>query len=470
MSAQAQVQADAQAQAQLIPKLVRHPSVQLEIDMVRTTVRDPSIPMQDPEFFSTVFGQGKRRFPHRLNSYVENMLVCGEDVVVRLTDLAVCPTLGSSVKYSAVADGHGLYGDLASIGTIKELQILLQVRINEMVQALLNDNTDTFNGIWDDIFAGLERHHQQSIKVGGTTLTVNLFIKLPTKTLIATANVGDSESFVINNKTGVVEIMTESHSWDDPQQRTQYLAHCASLGKTPCEVVFARFHLYKAQAPRELDGSLFNRGIPIPIFKKGTAELDHQSIDNFSQFISRRFPSSIGGSQGLRKDLLVKEHDPKFEVIAVHPDSAHLNWGSCPVYINEIGAEAGGAQMWQSIGDAEMKMKTHMGIKPSKKIRVVGDGEDLSVLCCSDGLADTRYLSRMAEEAVEHFRENKTVEQLGTFWLDRSLTIAQQQAYAGGIDIVNQKRIPRWDDVSGSLVRIVGKKADSSEIVSKGTP
>jgi len=466
MSAQAQTQVLAQA----VPKLVRHPSAQLEIDMVRTTIRNPAIPMEDPEFSSTVFGQGKRRYPHRLNSYVENMLVCGEDVVVSLTDLAVCPTFGSSVKYSAVADGHGLYGDKASTGTIKELQILLQVRINEMVQALLNDNTDAFNGIWDEIFAELERHHQQSIKVGGTTLTVNLFIKLPTKTLIATANVGDSESFVINNKTGEVEIMTESHSWDDPQQRTQYLAHCASLGKSPCEVVFARFHLYQAQAPRELDGSLFNRGIPIPIFKKGTAELDHESINHFSQFISRRFPASVGGSQGLRKDFLIKEHDPEFQVIAVHPDSAHLNWGSCPVFINGIGQQQGGAQMWKSIGDAEMKEKTHMDIRPSKKIRVVGEGEDLSVLCCSDGLADTRYLSRMAEEAVVHFRENKTVEQLGTFWLDRSLTIAQQQAYAGGIDIVNQKRIPKWDDVSGSLVRIVEKKADSSEIVSKGTP
>ena len=458
-----------QAQAQAPSKLVRHPSSQLEIDMVLPNVRQPAFSMQDPVFFSTIFGQGKRRYPHRKNSAIENMLVCGEDVVVRLTDLAVCPALDSSVKYTAVADGHGLYGDLASTGTIKELQILLQARINEMVQALLNDNTDGFNCIWDEIFAGLELHHQHDIKVGGTTLTVNLFIKLPTKTLIATANVGDSESLIINNKTGEVEIMTESHSWDDPQQRTQYLTHCASLGKTPCEVVFSRFHLHLAQAPRDLDGSLYNRGKPIPIFKKGTAELDHESIRNFTEFIARRFPASVGGSQGLRKDLLVEKSDPEFKVVTVHPDFAHLNWGSCPVYINEIGQPQGGAQMWKSIGDTEMKQKTHMDIRPSKKIRVVGEGEDLSVLCCSDGLADTRFLSRMAEEAVEHFRENKTVDELGAFWLDRSMTIAQLQNY-GGVDIVESKRVPKWDDVSGSLVRIVGNKGESSEVVSKGTP
>ena len=452
---------------------VLHPSSKLEKEKVHQIhgVQQPPVsePMTAPIFTSAVFGRGKKRFPQLEDAIDGKYHRYGEDFVVDLTPLVVDSAHKAEASFTAILDGHGLRGNLSSERIARFLPAILQQYIDQIVSIKIAQNDAEKTRVWNEIFELIEKYHKESCcdcktieqctinqasghsripLPGGTTLNVVLIMKICGRTFIEQANVGDSECVVFDNKTGLARVLSVAHSWDDIKQRQEYLEHCAVLQVTPCEVAFGRFNL--------INGSSLavNRGKPIYIFKKNLAELDDASISLFNRYIEAHHRVSVGGSQGLRRDVLVEEGDILHKPHKANPESAHLNWGSTPVY-TKGGISYGGCQMWKSVGDDLSKQETHMSCVPSVTSMEVGADEDLSLLTVSDGIADYVYLWKEGEKAREYFscEPKKPLGQYGVALMNRCFMAKGYKSCVFQTGIRQE-----WDDISGVIVHITTSK------------
>jgi len=450
---------DALASQSTVPvqELVLHPQAALERanvvhvqDLPNTEITRQ---MAHPKFSASFFGRGKfRSYYQPVDKTAYSICEYGEDRVIKHTSLTVSIP-NASASFTADLDGHGFQGDKASHGAAVKLMEELQNRVDELLAVI--DNEQEFKGIWNEIFAALEQNHIDNVRSeGGTTVTIFFFSTVAGITRVSCINVGDSEGILVDNKTGKVREMSVSHNWDDPALRREYLAHCEAIGSEPAEIVFGRMNLPDATALIYADKTPFHQGDPILMFEPKSAELHRGNLRVFNEFISHRYKKSIGGSQSLRRQVLVDSKDLEQKAVQVDTEYAHKNWGSTPLFIDESGQKRGGPQMYKSVGDIYYKKKVSLMCDPSVNTVILDASEDVSVIVFSDGIGDVNWLAQLGLDVVNYITKGKTEDEVAQAILQKSITNAVVSQYGKIVPLPSQEPRPKWDDISGSIVRI----------------
>jgi serine/threonine protein phosphatase PrpC len=406
-----------------------------------------------PKMSSSFFGRGKFRFYYQpIDKTAGSICEYGEDRVVKHTSLVVSKP-DALASFTAELDGHGVNGDKAAHGAAVKLIEELQNRVDELLSVI--DKEQEFQKIWNEIFAALEQNHIDKFpSEGGTTVTIFFFSTVDGVTRVSCINVGDSEAILVDNKTGKVREMSVSHNWDDQVLRREYLAHCEAIGSEPAEVVFGRMNLPGGTSLKYADQTPFNDGKPVFIYKPKSAELHRENICSFNEFIAHRFKKSIGGSQSLRRYMLVHTKDPEQKAVQVDPEHAHMNWGSTPLFLDESGQKRGGPQMYKSIGDTYFKKKVCMMFEPSVNTVILDASEDVSAIVFSDGIGDLNWLAQLGLDVVNYIAKDMTEDEMAQAILQKTITNAVVSTYGRITPLPSQPPRPNWDDISGSIVRI----------------
>lgn len=447
-------------------ELILHPQAALERtnvvhvkEQLKTKITRP---MAHPKFSASFFGRGKfRSYYQPLDKTAHSICEFGEDRVIKHTSLSVSIP-NASASFTAVLDGHGVNGDVASHGAAVKLLEELQNRVDEVLAVI--DNDQEYKKIWNEIFAALEQNHIDNVRSeGGTTVTIFFFSTVAGITRVSCINVGDSEGILIDNTTGKVREMSVSHNWDDPVLRREYLAHCEAIGSEPAEVVFGRMNLLGGTALIYADQTPFYRGNPILMFQPKSAELHCENLRLFNDFISHRYKKSIGGSQSLRRQVFVDNKEPEKKAVKVDSEYTHKNWGSTPLFIDECGIKRGGPQMYKSIGDTYYKKKVSMMCDPSVNTVILDASEDVSAIVFSDGIGDVNWLAQLGLDVVNYIAKGKTEDEVAEAILQKSITNAVVSKYGKIVPLPSQAPRPKWDDMSGSIVRIRSEPSEREE-------
>jgi len=447
-------------------ELVLHPQAALERvnvvhvqDLPKTEITRQ---MAHPKFSASFFGRGKfRSYYQPVDKTAHSICEYGEDRVIKHTNLTVSIP-NALASFTADLDGHGFQGDKASHGAAVKLMEELQYRVDELLAVI--DSEQEYKGIWKEIFAALEQNHIDNVpSEGGTTVTIFFFSTVAGVTRVSCINVGDSEGILVDNKTGKVRKMSVSHNWDDPVLRREYLAHCEAIGSEPAEIVFGRMNLPGATALKYADQTPFHQADPILMFEPKSAELHRGNVRMFDEFIAHRYKKSIGGSQSLRRHVLVDASDQDRKAVQIDPEYAHMNWGSTPLFIDECGIKRGGPQMYKSIGDIYYKKKVSLMCDPSVNTVILDASEDVSAIVFSDGIGDVNWLGKLGMDVLSYITKDLTVDQMAQAILQKSITNAVVSEYVRITPLPSQPPRPNWDDISGSIVRISSEPSENEK-------
>lgn len=344
---------------------------------------------------------------------------------------------GTRVVAMMVCDGHGLDGDIASRQILKMLResIRQDAFLFNLEYFLTTNENLRAEGLLQELFLKAESQFEGT---GGTTVSLALVLSFTDhRHFLVTANVGDSPIIVLPPKSTKTWLAYKTHSWENIEERSAYLSYCEENELTPLDVILGRFNTVAGSIIPHQNGFT----LPWFMFKEGSSELDHETLEEFHRMVLTKFKDGVGGVQSVRK-MVVQDKNGD---IKTHPDFTHENWGST-AYDGFVGR----TQMTRSIGDIHSKMDLHMRADPSVLIRplILEEGEEegvFQIFVCSDGFSDMFYF--------HEFRE--LVEKDPDFWMasakDKIKLLFVEMLKRGkrnkdfGLDC---KSNPLWDDCS----------------------
>lgn len=325
-----------------------------------------------------------------------------------------------SVRVYAVADGHGIRGDLAS----REVIVNLRKRLKEDETFLwecrkIAVGIFTLKGWLTKTFLEIDQGFQRT---GGTTLSLMFLLSLGNRHFICTANVGDSPMMLLSPQHDYLAF--QSHSWDNVEERHEYIRYCRQHDLIPRDVILGRINTPSGMKIPHKDGS----NLPWFLFKNGSTHIDHEMLEEFHEMIPQ---DQIGGVQSLRK-MVLDEQTP-------HTQFYHENWGS-----TAYDGFCGRTQMTRSIGDIESKEDLHLRADPDFKVHELilpetADQIKFHIVLCSDGVGDLFYFHEWRSFLESSTDPRKVIQKVYKEISKRGLHPDFGYDYLGR---------PKWDDCS----------------------
>jgi serine/threonine protein phosphatase PrpC len=294
----------------------------------------------------------------------------------------------------------------------------------------------------------------------GSTLSLLFVMEYDGRVFVVASNVGDSPVLLVDNETGKVLRLHAEHNWDSVKERKVQLQASREAGRDDAVVIYNRFNCDNGTAFRDHRGG---RDI-IPMFREGTDEVLEETREHIMMMSKIR--KCVGGTQSLRKmkTLCWNATTEEWGEEALK-EYGHDNFGSTPLILgpgtddNGVPIKHGGCQMTRGIGDHEYKgvaSGPHVPLvlcKPSVAVKelLAKEGNDYSVVVCSDGVGDAFYWHQMGDV----FREVYTTSSPMTS--ETATTALLQKTLENGRAFRVQNTVRAWDDLSMVVGRLTLK-------------
>lgn len=429
-----------------------NPDCKKELDLV--DYEHPSMGrfiFQDEEkncIFSSIgkSGSSKLRRTTVCHSATPYTIYCGEDTT---TAIEILSENGTKIIGLANFDGHGSSAIVSQLcAKIFEKNIVDDSE--KLVNAAKLKNGDTLSLILSRWIKEMEEQTHHLRTNAGSTATIGVLIN----GILTVINLGDSPFIVINKKTKKITVLSMDWGWDNPKAYQKYLDHCKKIGVEPAEAIYGRINCINSIV------QLASFNGPIPIYKKGTSEIDILTRDNFLEEIHKRYKKTPhGGSQSKQLFFLERETDDgKWESYCEMEEFGHQNWGSTALHSNG----EGGIQMMASIGDYHESKSLNLIKNGNVSIWELPDGEYI-LATFSDGIKDMDYYHKYHESIIKM----SAIKKIGYFLLKKyfnkkcinSKEIGQEiadnikyHAMSKGKCLMNR---PSWDDISVAVANII---------------
>lgn len=420
------------------------PTIKAQCEMDRVKTLQPSVKVKGSSSHRktslwadhSYSGQGKKHgtdFPVQGGGYS-----FGEDSVWVKTFIGE----NFALTVMMVLDGHGQLGDKASRHVLRSFRH--KISSNDFFNVCKNFNEKKqgmMRQYLTKMFHDVEKEYV--LPSGGTTVSVSFILSCPDhRHYLITANVGDSPILFLPTDDGNTYMAFRSHSWEEIEERKEYLHYCTARGLTPREVILGRFNTLSGTNIPRMNGDIR----PWFMFKKGTAEIDEETMKEFEAVIKKKQQSALGGVQSARKMLMeefIATENGKVHAIpsCSIPEYSHLNWGSTG-YDGFIGR----TQMTRSIGDLESKQDLHMRADPDIFIHELMIPEDktettFQIVMCSDGVSDLFYFHEF-RRILDPTKSSKDLIQ------DLFIEIYEKTRRLPDFSLDPKHNRPTWDDCS----------------------
>lgn len=444
----------------------------------------------DDKYVSLTHSQTEGTFWSSCSSYgnsSKNIPKHGSSIVVKETGQNFGQDYVNATRnYICLADGHGVSGERFACFT----GIYLPHYIDKgyIDKNLSISNSDSFNLIFNHISnifikikQELERYYYMTDTIcfedqpiervlfknkigsnGGTTLNyASIHCVCDEEGLkrrfIVSANVGDSETYSVwRYPCGKVRVKVHSglHGVENIEEAQRIINRHKNKILTVLPI-YNRFHSYdkrgtqQSEFPKETLHHIDN--IPnrqtYPIYKidkhhKISVNLEtlhkvNMGLGKYGEMFG--IDQWYGGIQSLRTNVIEKKIDGKWKGVAPIPDGNPINFGSTP---------AGLCQTTRSFGDLHNK---HIHSTPHINIVEIPDDIHVTLICQSDGYADTVYLSEVADVINEMPRNVKNQAES----IKKKLVKLMYNNIIGqrvrGYDL-DDKLNATWDDVSFGII------------------
>lgn len=119
--------------------------------------------------------------------------------------------------------------------------------------------------------------------------------------------------------------------------------------------------------------------------------------------------------------------------------------------------------MYKSVGDIYYKKKVSLMCDPSVNTVILDASEDVSAIVFSDGIGDVNWLAQLGLDVVHYITKGKTEDEIAQAILQKSITNAVVSQYGKIVPFPSQAPRPKWDDMSGSIVRIRSEPCESEK-------
>lgn len=333
-----------------------------------------------------------------------------------------------------ILDGHGEFGELFAVYGGEALAAKYEEKWGELRQLCItgdfctNGGADIIRSAFNEVDA-LLRTTLGAFR-GGATATVVAIID---GEWMVSANVGDSPA-ILAQDNGSYEVLTASHSADNPEEYNRYRHKCKAEGTTPAEFVYNRFNC--SSGPQIPGPNGDNK--PIPIFEYDEAG-DVRTIPRNAEYVNSL--GYHGGIQSVRKHVVT---DTTGTAIATDPKHIHENWGS---------TVAGRPQFTRMLGDFEDKDELHLDCEPGLHVTRLYRSRTSTLLVASDGIMDAHWFGILAErlKARADAGEN-TARGLCQAMVQDTIVNAKEANFAFKEDEATGRDVPAWDDLSATLI------------------
>lgn len=369
---------------------------------------------------------------------------CGEDSAVAIE---VQSSSGVAIIGLAEFDGHGR-SPLVSRTCAKHFEESIMVDADVLVAAAEARDSNMLTNIVSRWMEEMEQITQPFI--GGSTASFGVLVK----GILIVNNLGDSPFTVMDHTRHTISIVSTDHGWDNPKAYQKYLDHCLADGVEPSEAIYGRINCWNSRI--HLPAPMHK---PIPIYKKGTSDIDTVTRDRFLAAMHQGFSVNYGGSQGNQRFFMERENESgEFVPCGEMKDFGHLNWGSTGLHRDSM---TGGIQVLGSIGDRDEKEHLHIFTKGDVAIWELPEG-DYTLAVFSDGIADQDYYHKYMEaiEKTKAAHKIATIIARKMFGRTHLCTVVSGQNIADTIrDHAMSKGScksgrPTWDDISVAVAAV----------------
>ena len=384
----------------------------------------------------------------------------GQDHVLAHKITGVLQDKPFSVQVLACADGHGARGEFASRDVMEYLAANLTSEfLQEVLEGVGEGQEAKVRQCLEAFYTAMDASMTAYVSEG-TTLSLLFVMEYDGRVFLVASNVGDSPVLLVDNETGKVTRLHAEHNWDSVKERRVHLEASREAGRDDAVVIYSRFNCDNGTAFRDHRGG---RDI-IPMFREGTDEVLEETREHI--MLMSKIRNCVGGTQSLRKmkTLCWNATTEEWEEEALE-EYGHDNFGSTPLLLGPstdddgVPIKHGGCQMTRGIGDHEYKGEAsgpHVPLvlcTPSVTVKefLAKEGNDYSVVVCSDGVGDAFYWHQIGDV----FREAYLNETTSLSMTSETVTTALfQQTLKNGRAFRVQNSVRAWDDLSMVVGRL----------------
>ena len=290
----------------------------------------------------------------------------------------------------------------------------------------------------------------------GTTVCVCHNINFENRRWLVFVNIGDSDGYIVNNKTGQVLIATNSHSWDNPIAYQQYVDNCIDNGITPVDAIYHRFNNGDEKCPKFKDeNDKIDKPFKIFDINDGQVTVNEKNRDFIWKKIKAKF-KKVGGSQAICR-MLIKNSKGDLEPF---PTTEHLNWGSTAMTKLSCQAMSGFGDKIEHESSGVSDDLIHI------YIHELDVDDDVTAIVSSDGFSDCIHkykigstVSKLVEESDSNSQE------IANNLMEQARKLATNSEFKWGLDELVDKtytirknmNYSRHDDMSIAVLRTTKK-------------